>query len=510
MNKFSSFINTMVASNDKRKCLCFVFSASLLLSAISFASDSIIGRDGLLYVETALIAQTDIQGAFARFDWPWFPILIGWLSKGSGIEPEYLWRILSGLMTAVACAITVDMVSRKRPELIFWAALAVLSVPAFNNYRDDIIRENGFWCFSMCALWMIFAYEADQRAKYLSGMVVAIFIAASFRPEALAFLLVYPIWKGYKLSKGSARRVYRCFPIIILIAGALIIMTAGYLMALKYGLLPRRLHNLGVILMSFLNDNWFSVSTKYNTGLSTAAIELAKILPYKYSREDTKSILFFGIFFYLVWKTIRIFGPFAIPVFGNYLFGSKSKPDDIDLTHHQNNPWLITDIAAGIYFGVLVVFTTHHLFVSSRYLALMGFLLLPRIAVSLSQFTGHWPRLKTTVFIISAIVAFANVTHTNPPKNHLRDAGIWVGKNLKMSDDIYLTDARIAYYAGWRLPAKMPNSLDAALAGPYSYFIIEPDSEDEAKELSEKGLVAIATFRNTDKKMYVVFQKDGL
>jgi hypothetical protein len=171
---------------------------------------------------------------------------------------------------------------------------------------------------------------------------------------------------------------------------------------------------------------------------------------------------------------------------------------------------LITDIAAWIYFAVLVIFTTYHLFVSSRYLALMGFFLLPRIADNLNQFITRWPRLKTTVFIIGAIVALANVTHINPPKNHLREAGVWVGKNLEKSNGIYLDDARVAYYAGWRSFPRTRGSLDAALTGPYFYFVIEIDNEDEVRKLSERGLTAIETFKNRDKKMYVVFRKNDL
>jgi hypothetical protein len=488
----------MTTKNDRGKVFCFIFFLSLLLSAISFISDSIIGRDGLLYVETALLAQTDIRGALANFDWPWFSIFIGWLSKGSGIEPEYLWRIISEFMTSVACTVTVDVVYRKRPESVFWAALLVLSVPAFNNYRGDIIRENGFWCFSMCALWMAFAYEENKQKKYISGMVVAILIAASFRPEALAFLLIYPAWKGMRsLPANGVCQVSRRFQIVS-VAGVIVILMAGYLIAQKCDLLPDRLCRFGMIAINFLDGIW-----------STAAA-LAKVLPYKYSREDAELILFFGIFFYLVWKIIKIFGPFSIPVIGNFVFGNGRKKGDADSASYQENPWLVTDIAAWIYFAILAIFTIYHQFVSSRYLALMGFLLLPRIAENLNRFITHWPRLKTTVFIISAIVALANVTHINPPKNHLRETGIWIGKNLEKNSDIYLDDARLAYYAGWLFFPKTQDSLDTALAGPYSHFVIEVSNEDEARKLSEKGLVAIQTIRNRDKKIYMVFRKNDL
>jgi hypothetical protein len=504
--------------SDRKKFVCFVFLASLLLSFISFNADSIIGKDGFLYIETALLAQTDLRGAFAKFDWPWFPVLIGWLSKRSGMDPELSWRILGELMTAIACVVTVDMVHRKRPELTFWVALAVLSIPAFNMYRADLIRENGFWCFSMCAFWMAVAYEKNQRAKYIWGMVAAIFVAAFFRPEALAFLLILPVWSGVHTLSAEGAHQSRRWTTIILIAGALMILAAGWLVALKYYLLPERLCRFSAVLMSFLDSSVFPVDgigTICNAdfpirgyGFSATAEGLSKILPFEYSRKDTKIILFFGIFVYLVWKIIKIFGPFSMPFIGNYFF-RETESGGADSACREKYPWLITDIAAWIYFAVLTVFTVHHQFVSSRYLAFLGFLLLPRIADSLNRFVRRWPHLKTAVFIISVVTALSNVTHTNPPKNHLRDAGIWVGKNLKRGNDIYLDDARIAYYAGWRFYQKPQGSLDVALSGPYSYFVLGFRDEGEARKFPGKGLAAVATFRNRDKKTYVVFRKDN-
>ncbi|MDR1276607.1 MAG: hypothetical protein LBL72_09555 [Candidatus Accumulibacter sp.] len=493
--------------NDRKFFLSAVFLISLLLSVVATVFNPIIGRDGALYMDIASLATTDLSGAYGAFNWPWYPILIGWLSHASRINPEYLWRVLGELMLATACVLAVDMVHQKRPGLIFWASLAVLSIPAFNIYRGEVIRENGFWCFSVCALWMLFRHEQTGCRTYLFGMTATILAATFFRFEAMVLFFVFPLSRGVRALASEGDRPLRRFAPLLVAVGALVAVAGIWLAAWKYELLHWRFVDLSQTLVDFLLNG-------IGKHFTPTAEKFAEIMPFKYSREDAGLILFFGFSFYLLWKIARTLGVFVVPAAMSVFSKKSTDALPADQERHESYPWLSTDIAALIFFAVWFIFMLYYLFLSMRYTTLMGFLLLPRIAEGLERIVSGRSRLKISVVAISAAIVFANVISISPPKTHLREAGKWLAENLKESDRLYLDDPRLAYYAGWKFSPSFEEALDVALAQtklPYSHFILELKAEKEIQRFAANGLRPLTSFSNRDSsRIYVVFLRtDG-
>ncbi|MBD9678967.1 hypothetical protein IB274_19820 [Pseudomonas sp. PDM18] len=474
------------------KLLWCVFLASLVLSLIASFCNPIIGRDAALYMDLAgIYQQQGVTGALQRFDWPWFSILLGMTSQVTGLSFELLARVFCELLTAVACVACVDLVRRFRPASLPWACFAVLAVPAFNDYRGDILRENGFWAFSLIGLCYMQSWVQQRRPASLLLAFLAVVVAAAFRFEAVYLLLVVPVMEVLRVRGNSMRRGMRA-AIGIALIGAVV---AGTLWAGRHGLLPQ---GRVAELVDYLDLS--SVLRNFHT----FADGVAQAMPFEYARDSAPQIILFGLLCYVASKVLGVFGVLMLPLF----VGA------VEQWRARENRWLLLDIAAVGYIALLLVFALSHLFLSSRYVAFAGFLLLPRVAWGLSLMAQHWPRTRGAMVVILVAMALANVVSLSAPKTHLREAGHWVGAHLPKSASVYQDDNRVSYYAGWgygRESLDRDHALALTGKGTYEYFVLDlkRKADQQLPALLKQGLVPLAQFHNRKGETYVILRRGG-
>lgn len=481
---------SFLSAGRETTLLWWVFLGSLLLSLIASLCNPIIGRDAALYMDLAGIYQHEgVTGTLQRFDWPWFSILLGVANQITGLSFELLARIICELLTAVACVASVELVRRFRPHAMPWACLAVLAVPAFNDYRGDILRENGFWAFSMIGLCYMQAWLQQRRPVSLLLAVLAIILAAVFRFEAIYLLLIVPLFEMLRARENPLRRGLFLGVGAILIAGGI----GALLWASRQDMLPpgRVTELVGYLdLSGILRD------------FDTFADGVAKAMPFEYARESAPQIIFFGLLGYLVCKVVSAFGVLVLPL----VVGAVAQ------WRARENRWLLLDLAALGYIVLLLVFALSHLFLSSRYVAFLGFLLLPRVAWGLSLVAQRWPRARAGLVAVLILMAAANVLSFSAPKTHLRDAGHWVGENVPKTARLYQEDNRVSYYAGWGY-GKEGLDRDQALAlrgkEAYEYFVLDLKRKADAQlpELKKLGLVPLAEFHNRKGETYAILRR---
>src|SRR5690606_10552318 len=117
------------------------FIASIFISFVASLSVVTIGKDAALYLDTALtFTEFGWQAAYQQFNWPWFSILLGGLHQLTHIPLELLAYGVCALFMAGTCALLVKLSASGVPGLGWWACLVVLSVPAFNDFRGEILR----------------------------------------------------------------------------------------------------------------------------------------------------------------------------------------------------------------------------------------------------------------------------------------------------------------------------------------------------------------------------------
>lgn len=463
-------------SEDFRSPALVAFVASLLLSAVAVLGTVTVPRDATLYFDTA---QAFIDGGMAEalslFDWPWFSILLAMTHRVIGLSFEdagYLW---CALFMAGTCALLVDQCCRWTPGSGRLACLVVLSIPGFNQYRSDILREFGFWFFCVMTLWLVGRWRERPHWLYALMAHLTILLAAAFRLEAVFLFPVLVVWS---LAGQSCLRVkHFVLPVVLMSFLALAFLSLSEIhsarwMYYQHLLTPQRLLEM----------------------FSQLSEHLADGMRFKYSRDDAWLILFLGMFGVLLLGIAASLGPLALPVFSS----GKQAWREIGLAKGQHFTWAVI-----IYFLMLLVFFMHNQFMIARYESLLSVLLAPLAVHALRVFIAWLPRLGRLLLGVIVIVMLDNVISLGAKKTHFVEAGRWMAINVEAGKPVYYDDVRISYYAG-RGARRQPFSRNAAMSAEhideYCYFFIEADPNESWLKawLQNNGKQVLAKFANSN------------
>lgn len=465
------------------------FFFSVILSLIAIFGTVTIGKDGAFYIDIARsISNNGLSVAFERFSWPWYSILIAFIHDATGFNHEFIAYLATILFMAGTCSLTVSMVKRRSPETVCWAMLLVLSVPVFNNFRAEIIRETGFWFFIVLAVWLVLF---DRKIDFLRGLYIqlAITAAALFRLEALFLIPAIFIYFLFRRSSASEQNrfvaLFKCF------YGFFFLFLLGFFAVLSTDFLaqPRVAQNLYLINPYNIYKSFVFVSDSF-----------AQAVLLKWSHSDATIIVFFGFLAALVLRIISYAGIASLILLDKN--GRKSLIEGA-------KKYKLLLIAIILYFIVLLIFYFQVKFINSRYSALLLILSVPILAVAVHGCKLKWPKLTNLFVFLSLLLMLSNVISTSTKKTHYLEAANWVQKNTKITDRIYYEDSRVAYYADRGYPSmplvtevmKNKNYIDS-----YDYFVIESDLKNNffLQWMEENNLIIAAEKGNGKKTMYIL------
>lgn len=465
------------------------FFFSVILSLIAIFGTVTIGKDGAFYIDIARsISNNGLSVAFERFSWPWYSILIAFIHDATGFNHEFIAYLATILFMAGTCSLTVSVVKRKSPETVYWAMLLVLSVPVFNNFRAEIIRETGFWFFIVLAVWLVLF---DRKIDFLRGLYIqlAITAAALFRLEALFLIPAIFIYFLFRRSSASEQNrfvaLFKCF------YGFFFLFLLGFFAVLSTDFLaqPRVAQNLYLINPYNIYKSFVFVSDSF-----------AQAVLLKWSHSDATIIVFFGFLAALVLRIISYAGIASLILLDKN--GRKSLIEGA-------KKYKLHLIAIILYFIVLLIFFFQVKFINSRYSALLLILSVPILAVAVHGCKLKWPKLTNLFVFLSLLLMLSNVISTSTKKTHYLEAANWVQKNTKITDRIYYEDSRVAYYADRGYPSmplvtevmKNKNYIDS-----YDYFVIESDLKNNffLQWMGENNLIIAAEKGNGKKTMYIL------
>ena len=451
------------------------FAASLLLSLIAYLGSVTIGKDGALYVDIArTIVDHGLAAGATRFNWIGFPALLAGLHLLTRISIEALAYLTCALFMAGTCTLLVHLTLQRAPRAAWWIVLVALAMPAFNSFRDDIIREHGFWFFSVLSIWL--AYRWQEHGGWWRALLVqaAIGGAVAFRLEALLLEFALVLWLAPSLREraGWLRLVQLCWLPLLGAAGLLLVATQLSSSRLDYYL--TMLNPLQIY------DDFQAITRQF-----------AASLQYKYSRDDAHIVVLAGVIGLISFKFMKLLGPFILPLFSSAgRRGLKQAALDFSLPC----------IAAGLYFMVLLIFFFHEQFVNSRYLSFLNLLLTPLAALALAHFSASHRKLAKLLLGLALLVMLANVVSFSAKKTHYIEAGRWLAEHAVASDVIYYDDPRIAYYAGFGFPGNttLTRGEAFATASSFTYLIIEAKADEPwvQDELQRGKMNVITHFSN--------------
>lgn len=448
-----------------------------MLSLIAVLGEVAIGKDAAFYLDIALqVSEQGMAVALERFDWPWFTLLLAGTYKYLGIPLEltaYLW---CALFMAGTCTLLVASLRRAIPDSVVWIVLLVLALPAFNAFRNDILREQGFWFFSALTLWL--ALNWSEQGGWLRAALIhlAILGAALFRLEALMLLGAIVLWRFPDMfSRTGWLRLLQlaALPLMGLVTAVIVLGLVGELSQgrVEYYL---RLLDPGSLKITF--------------DAKTAA--LAHAVFATYMGDEVGSLLLGIILLAILLSFIKLCGPLALVFLHRNSWSAFS-------CYWQR--YRLFACAALIYIAVLVVFFLQQGFVNSRYVSYLNLLALPLLAFALVGFVRRFPRMGKLLAVLLVVQMLDNVISLGAKKTHYIEAGHWLSQHATRDMAIYYDDPRIGYYAGFGYRATK-QSLDQALAEPqnYRYLLIEADGDEPwlLEWMKQRDLRVLVRFAN--------------
>lgn len=456
------------------------FLGSLLLS-LAAVQGHLINRDGIYYLETArAILDRGLAAGLENGEWSFLPVLIAALSGLTGLNPEWAAQCLNALLMAGAGALMVAWVRARRSEDAWAACLVVLAMPAFNQYRHEILREFGFWFFSLLGLWLAMRWDETQRRRLAAASQAALALAVLFRLEAAVFYPALMLWQAMAAPAGDkARRV----------------LTIGAL-PLAGGLLAILLFGTGWMKPPARLLYYLDVANPLHIGqaIGEAANRMTEtVFKHKYSREEAGYVLLFGLLSVIPVKFVQLAGVFLVPLAGSFFM----RPARDELSRWQPLPWALL-----AYLLVLTAFVSYQFFLVGRYVSMLHWLLVPPAAGGLALLLRRWPRWKMPILALALATMLSNVVSSSPRKTHIVEAGRWLAANASDRGRVGLDNARIAHYAGWpgrtSLILTRAQLAEALEEGRVDLVVIEVPRKDAQAEpwLEENRLRVVRRFAN--------------
>ena len=451
------------------------FWGSLLLSLIAVLGTATVGRDAAFYMDIAQqVTQHGPKVAWQTFDWPWFTFLLAGTHIVTHLPFElsaYLW---CGIFLAGTCALMVDCVHQRSPEAARWACLVVLAMPAVNGFRNDIIREFGFWFFCTLTLWLALGWRTHASWLRATLIHLAIVAAALFRLEAVLLWPALGLWQLPNLWSPTRRKQvlhFMLLPVLALIAASL----SGAFSAARV-----------TLYLDMINPRSVFNSFEMLSG------QFADSLINKYSRDEVGRIIFFGTLASMLITFVKLMGPFAIP------FVIRSNWSALRTYWRDYRPFAW---AALLYLIVLVLFFIKEQFMNTRYLSFLNLLFVPVLALALAGFVRQFPRWGKALVVLGVLVMLSNVVSTSPGKTHYIEAGHWTAANIEPGAPVYYEDGRISYYAGRGYALSnitREQAMSPEHSGEYRYFLIDARADEPwlSAWLSEHNQRIIARFAN--------------
>lgn len=471
--------------------MTFLLSIALTLASVSYRAS--MNPDGMVHIMAGRIfIEEGFTAALKFFDWPFFSILIGIVGHVLPISYEAAGYLINILLLSGACALMVKITQRYVPNSAWLACLVVLALPALNENRHNVMREDGAWFFLILAIWL--AIRAPKQINLLNavGPSAALLLAFLFRAEFAAFYPPLILWQWYALKENrNFINTVRLFilPTIVLIGAAIAFMVFN---------LDENL-NRARNFLSILDLN--ALRSEFD---KRAAIIGKHIMNPEWGQDGNKPVLAWGLIGYAFNSFIEMCYALVIPLAVGLYWKFKN---------NQKFPpfgWLFATFCL-----VIIAFVFRRYFLSDRYTSPLAILCIPLITYGMHQLYAQKKRL--IAYLVTGLLllnALDNIITTGDQDTHIAEAGEWLKEHQIPESKTYIDFARIAYHADWvryNFKFDKPNQArrDRAYNDPKIRYITlwRHHSDNELKWLEGKNLQLVEEFTNSKGRKVLILKK---
>jgi hypothetical protein len=219
LTAFSGQIFSKLSQNDHPTNLLAIrlvvafFSA--LLTIVAIATDDIINLDGVLYINMAdAFLERGLSGAASIYNWPFYSISAAGISNLTGLSTLSSYYFLNTILFVCVTDSFLLLSSKqlRTDKSLSVAAIIILCLFSLNEYRDFIIRDIGYWAFTLYGLYHFIIYFEKLKFCSLFFWQCSFIIATMFRIEGIILLFILPLFLLYKLPiKQSFKHLLYCY-----------------------------------------------------------------------------------------------------------------------------------------------------------------------------------------------------------------------------------------------------------------------------------------------------------
>jgi hypothetical protein len=423
----------MEISQQSKKIYLVAF---LLSSGLFFLNQfyyPIVSLDAFLYLLTAkTFLAHGIKAAFAAYSWPFYSILIAYVSQLTGLSILHAALSLTYVFFVATVVVFIALLRQLRfgLKLQWLGLLVILSFHFFTAYSHDTIRDNGYYLFYLLSVLCLLVFL--RRRTFSAAFLWSVFSAAAvlFRTEGGAFVLLIPFvvffvkelnWRQRLINYLKLNSLFIVFAVVLLVV----------LFALHGDLLARFTTRLRIIeALLFGQHAAFSIAEK---GLQSA-------LPGP-MQGQAGAMLWFALIGILPKIILEGFGfanliPF-VASFRRTVLSRIAQPGLLVLL-----AYLLVNLC------VLAVFLMSQLLLVSRYCMAFELTALPLVVLGLAYLYQRWRQANkslrsiwTWVFSLVVLLFAVNVVgtliHIGPSKRFQLRASDWLNQHTAKSAVIY-------------------------------------------------------------------------
>lgn len=458
----------------------FTFLLSLLMSTLAI-HNSLPNNDGILYIKAAdVFLNQGLKASLTVYHWPLLSILIAAISKTLSISTLNSAYLITALLQGLLIISFLKLFKKLNPtstQLLF-AIVTILIFPQINEYRHYILRDWGFWAFSLLAVSYLCDYCNNiLKVNYYDFKNILLYyinfiIAFLFRGEALIIMLLLPLGifcldfsnnkspskntknqtdfpnqlNSNKLKKVALINLYK--PLIL----AIIVIFTLAILAISLFATKISTSDLAYSLYINLHFNKLAIITNtYSHNIDILNKDIFTLTPL----DKLSSIIYFiaGATTVFITKYISV-----INIFNLILLALTYKIIKANLTSESQNTIRLI-LFSVVLLSLLPLGFLYLIFVTAgRYYILSTLLLLLFIPFGLDY---YWQKLKQSSYyhdytklvnsILSlgiVIIAYSGIISSGYSKAYIKHAGNWFKQQNLPTNQTYSNNSQLNFLSG--------------------------------------------------------------
>lgn len=428
---------------DYIRPIAAILSLTTLFIAVN--TQNPINNDGILYLQTAdAFANNGWQEAMEYYNWPFYSILIAWLSQIAHLSFENSTYALNAALLVIIVISFITLIEELGGSRFvqFIGALIILSHPQLTHYQHYIIRGFGYWAFSLLALLYFIRFYKYLKFRHALSWGIFISIAILFRPEGLVICCFGPLILLFRKETALWNKFGNIFKTYSFNIIAISIIIVWWL----------NIPNRDISQLGRLSEFWDQLQEGLmllSTNINEKASIIRQTVLHEYAKKWDLTMVISGLSGIYLYKLVGTLWPVHTLLFG-HAFWKKLMPSEGGIKR------------VIIYFIILnliipAIFLGQKFFISYRFLIPASLLLLLWTPFSLHHILQRWLDKETVfkdnllfptlalAFLIMFVYAFI------PPKQskaYIISAGIWLKQNMMQQSKLHTNNSQLSYYAG--------------------------------------------------------------